>query len=321
MKEIDKIKNYKSVCLIGHIHPDCDAICSMVIFREFLKSQFNIDTIDLFADTEEINPKHKVILGNLKLNPKEKKYDVAVMIDAPNSSRLGKYEHLFDNAKYKLVIDHHATNAYQGDENIVEIISSTCEILYSILKKYKHEFTDKIYAMMYAGIITDTNNFQWGEMNAETFKIAGECFGHVDARGIFEYYLGSNSEINLKLYAIAINNIDSYADGRIAFAHVLHEDSAKLNAGTEDFLGIANRLSSIEGNQITCFIEPRGKGYNYEMRAKPGFDISNVAKYFGGGGHKGAAAFTSERPIEEMKKDLLAELSKQVKPIKEIKLF
>lgn len=321
MKEIDKISEYKSVCLIGHINPDCDAIASMSVFREFLMKTFKIKTVDIFADTKELSKKYLPLLGDAKFNPREKKYDVAIMMDAPNIPRMGRFASLFENARYKLVIDHHATNDYSGDNNIVKIISSTCEIIYDILKKYDFKFTDEIYAKIYAGIITDTNNFQWGEMNVHTFEIAGECFSHIDARTIFEYYLGSNSLKNLQLYALAIKNLESHADGRIYVTHISHEDRDKFMAESEDFLGIANRISSIEGNQITCFIEPRGNGYNYEMRSKPGFDISGVAKHFGGGGHANAAAFESDRLLKDMQNDLLVELKKLVKPSKIVKLF
>ncbi len=321
MKELDIMKKCETVCLIGHIHPDADAICSMVVFREFIMKQFGIKAVDLFADTDSLNKKYRPILDNIKLNPTPKKYDLAVMMDAPNKLRLGRFESLFDNAKHKLVIDHHATNDYQGDENIVRIVSSTCEIVFDIMKDYKYTFNKGIYARIYAGIITDTNNFQWGDMSRHTFEIAGECYPHVDARGLFEYYLGSNSVKNMTLFANAIANISLHSDERIALCHVTHEYKNKLDAGTEDFLGIANRISTLENTQITCFIEPREDGYNYEMRAKPGFDVSVVAKHFGGGGHKGAAAFTSNRPINDMKKDLLIELNKQVKPIRKLKLF
>ena len=39
--DLEKINEAKSICLIAHIDPDVDAICSLVVFRKFLIKTFN----------------------------------------------------------------------------------------------------------------------------------------------------------------------------------------------------------------------------------------------------------------------------------------
>ena len=40
--QLEELKNAKSVCIISHIDPDADALSSMVVFRDFIKSHFKI---------------------------------------------------------------------------------------------------------------------------------------------------------------------------------------------------------------------------------------------------------------------------------------
>ena len=119
-EELKSISNYKSVCLIGHTSPDADAIASMLVLKSFLNNKFNISHVDIFAECIKPTYGCQVLLGDVKLNPNPIDYDVAIMLDSPNIERLGIYKSLFEKSKLKVVIDHHQTNLYQGDINIVE---------------------------------------------------------------------------------------------------------------------------------------------------------------------------------------------------------
>jgi oligoribonuclease NrnB/cAMP/cGMP phosphodiesterase (DHH superfamily) len=46
-----------------------------------------------------------------------------------------------------------------------------------------------------------------------------------------------------------------------------------------------------------CYFEVSEGRWQYSLRARGDFDVSEIARKFGGGGHKGAAGFTSDGPI------------------------
>ena len=46
-----------------------------------------------------------------------------------------------------------------------------------------------------------------------------------------------------------------------------------------------------------CYFEVEQGRWQYSLRSRGDFDVSEVAKVFGGGGHKGAAGFTVDAPI------------------------
>lgn len=313
IRAIDKIKGYKSVCIIGHVDPDPDALCSMYAMREFLNTTFNIKNIDLFASCKDIPEKSKDILKGIELNPKVKKYEVAIVLDSPNLDRVCEYSALVEKAKYTLVIDHHATNNYFGMENLVENTSSTCEMIFEIFKTYKTKISPSCYERLYTGIMMDTMNFTVGNFTGKTMKLASECISHVDVKSIYDYFLGTHTVINLKMSGLVINNAEFCCDKRLIISFISKDDEKKYNTTYENYYGIVNMLNQTEGVQISCLIVPRNDNYYVNMRAKPGFDISEIAKRYGGGGHAGAAAFPTSLKLKEIIETMKKELGKLVR--------
>ncbi len=322
-RNLKSITNSKSVCLIAHTDPDPDALASMVVFQDFLKSHLKIEKVNLFAECKNLSEKLKEILEDTQININETNYETAIMMDCPNSDRLGKYKSLFENAKNKVVIDHHATNNYSGNINIVELCSSTCEIVYSILKSFNYETNSKQQGKLYAGIITDTNNFIVGALTNRTFKFVSEFAENIDRELIYRTFLANNSTKSMKLLALAIKNIQAFENNQIIITHLTKEDVNRHNAEHNDMCGIVNQIASINSAKLVCFIEPKNNLYYASMRAKKGYDVSKIATQHGGGGHIGAAAFVSNKSLEETQQLVLQEFKKHfasVKP-KNIKVF
>ena len=243
-----QIKNSKSVCLISHIEPDPDAISSMVVLRDFLMQYFEIKQVDIFAEYSNLSDGLLEILDGLEINPDNKDYDTAIMLDAPNIDRLGSFKNLFESANNKIVIDHHATNNFAGDINIVEICSSTCEIIYSILKEFNFNITKENQGKLYAGIITDTNNFTVGEITTKTFSIASEFTQTINRDEIYKAFLASNTLKNMQLLSLAIENISSYDHNQIIITYISNEHAKKYNTSHDDFCGLVNKIATINSS-------------------------------------------------------------------------
>ena len=107
---IKTLKDSKSICIIGHIDPDADALASLTVLKNFLTTQYNVPVVDIFAHTEKVQENCEFMLKGNILNPDMLTYDTAIAVDSPNIDRLGIYAHIFSKAKTTLVIDHHNTN-------------------------------------------------------------------------------------------------------------------------------------------------------------------------------------------------------------------
>lgn len=318
--DLNCLNNSKSVCLIAHIDPDPDALSSMVVMRELILEKFNCSLVDLFADCESVSNNLIPILNGLEINQVSATYDTAIMMDSPNIDRLGKYSYLFTNAKTKIVIDHHATNTYCGDINIVQNCSSTCEIVYSIMKDFCFEISKENQGKLYAGLITDTNNFTVGNVTSTSFKMASEFSENINTQDIYNHFLANHNLKNMKLLALAINNIKAYCDDQIIISHISKDEANQLNSNFNDYYGIINHLATLNSAKLVCLIKPKDNSYYVGMRSRKNCgDVSKIAKAHGGGGHKGAAAFTSNDSISNIEKLILTEFKQQLSNYKPIK--
>lgn len=305
------LSDAKTICILTHKNPDADALGSATVLRNFLKNKLSA-IIDIFSECDSI-PENCLFITN-SINPELniKKYDCAIMVDCPNSMRLGKYENLYNSAKFTITIDHHITNNKSSIVNYIENVSSTCEIIYKILKEENYSIPNDDQAKLYAGIITDTNNFSVGNFNGNTMRIAGELIDNFDSKEIYLNFFSNNSKKHMNLLAKAIENAKYYLNDSILISHITKSEYKKLNLKEDDFTGIINMLATTSNVKLTCLIHPTSNQYYVSMRAIPNYDISIIAKNNGGGGHSGAAAYLSTNQIEEIESYIASEFAKLI---------
>ena len=79
--------------------------------------------------------------------------------------------------------------------------------------------------------------------------------------------------------------------------------------GPKDLEGIVSQLRVTEGVEVAVFMyELKQNEFKVSLRSKEKIDVSKIAQYFGGGGHKKASGFTmAGTPF-----DVLNNLSKQI---------
>lgn len=316
MTNLDIIKSLeksKAICIIGHIDPDADALASMCVLKDFLINHFKIPTVDLFAQTNEIQENCKFILNGTRINLTPKEYDTVIAVDSPNLDRLGIYDDLFKNCENTYVIDHHDTNTKFAKHNIFLKSSSTCEIIYNLLEELNYNFTINNYENIYSGIITDTNNFTTPSVTNTTFEVASKIIENINFIKIYDNFFSNLTINNIKLFSFAINNLIFLKNNKILISFLNKKHFKKSNATINDTTGIINKLSTISGNILSCLIYLKGNEYYVSLRAKNGYNVADIAKKYGGGGHIGAAGFLSKLPLKKIikliKKEFLEKLN------------
>ena len=225
---------------------------------------------------------------------------------------------LFDTTDF-FVIDHHITNPWFGQYNIIKThYSSTCEITYELLEElwYIQYITPKIASCLYSGIITDTNVFYNKNTTANTHRVAAKLIEHwADFRApIYEFYKKQTLD-SLQFDTTLINNIQQTNVNSYKIYYILIDLEVFDKAGiayefgsvyTKNF--IWSTLANIEWWDI-CFILYPLKDWTIKasFRSKE-YDVSALCQSFGWWWHKLAAGCSYEWEIEEFKSEILRKI-------------
>ena len=311
---IEKIEQSNKIAIICHTAPDTDAIASLIAMKKLIKQNMSEDLlaekqIDLFVDADEINELDLVMLKGIKYNVQNcDKYDLAISLDCASANRMGKYQEIFNQADSTINIDHHATNTRFADVNLVLKASSTCEALYIMSKIKEQNVSDEICNLIYAGMITDTNNFTQGIIRKPTYKIITEMVERkINIQAIHDHFFKNNTISKTHLIEKALRTMKFFEKDRIVFMKILKQDMQEAQATFEDTIGIINHGIDIKGVEIAILaIKKDDNNYYVSLRSKNNVKVDQIASQFGGGGHEQVAAFQYKGILTDLQRPLIA---------------
>src|SRR5207237_9918497 len=122
---------------------------------------------------------------------------------------------------------------------------------------------------------------------------------------VFQQVYESVEFAKLKLLARALDRAQVLEVGRIVVSVRLRNDFSAVGAVEAYSEGIIDYLRAVEGSELAVLIRepPREDGPTRRVSLRSSvdeLDVSAIARRFGGGGHRQAAGFSSELPIDEI---------------------
>ena len=311
---LEKIKKAKSIVLLTHENPDGDAVGSSLAMYEALK-QMGKENVDVIIPEY---PRTYTFLPNVdkvKKEGREENYDLAIALDSATIKMLNGWSNYFEEAKTKIVIDHHSTNTMYGDLNYVNPDSPACtQILLTIFEYFGIEITNEIGKCILTGIITDTGGFQYVSTRPETFEFAARLLkSGINVSEIYKKAMNTKTRANFELRKRAIDRMEFLEEGKISFTYITKQDIEEIEATSDDHEGIVDEGRCIEGVEVSIFIRETEKWYKVSLRSNEYVNVSDVCLIFGGGGHKHAAGCTVTMPIEQAKEKIINQIKMQLK--------
>lgn len=283
------IDNSKTVALFFHVNPDADAIGSALGLKYCLESLGKHVTV---FSQDKLNPMLNEILNKnneICYEVVSSKFDLGVVLDCSEISRIGEMSKVLNNCKNILNIDHHLNNQNFTEYKIVnEKSSSTCELVYNFMNELNVILTSKIALPLYCGLATDSGCFMFN-ISPNLHTIANELVKCIDDVEDINYHLFREKELTeIKLYGEAFSRLEIY-ENKLAFVCLTLKDFKNLNAQLDDTIGLIFTLSGLKNIKVICVAaEEKPNCYKIAFRSKM-VDVCALAKVFGGGGHKFAS--------------------------------
>ncbi len=316
MMKLDEVftKSIKTCAIVGHISPDGDAVGSATAL--FLYVRKNCPWID--AELYLERPKESLMflpgLADAFFDtPEDSVRDLFVSCDVSSVDRFGVAGNLFPLAKKTVCIDHHISNPFFADINVVDADASSCsEVLYGLMDPAKIDLD--IATALYTGIIHDSGVFQYSNTRGKTLRVAADLLERgVPASRIIDESFNQRTMRQSRILGKVLLESTLYMDGRVIAGSVTLEDMSSFEVTKKDLDGIVSEMRLVEGVLAAVFIyETEPSVFKVSLRSNGDLDVSRAAVSFGGGGHIKAAGCTIQGELPEVRGLLLSELSKYI---------
>ncbi len=298
-----KIKNAHYILIVTHKNPDADTISSALALSNFFYEEkikhkvFNVS---------QLPRKLNFLLKFDKISHTiPKYYDLIIYMDCANASRVGK---LFPSKIDSISVDHHQSNDNFANMNIVDSSKgSTAELLYQFFNSNNLAISKNIAECLYVGIYDDSLAFTTPRTNSKTFEVVSDLLKtKINVAAICDNLTKRQSLAKFRTIPKIMNTLDLFAQGQIAIVHLdekwLKETGADINE-CDDIVDIVLSLGIV---RVVAYLRVIESKIRVSSRSKDTIDVSLIAGYFQGGGHKNSAGLSIDSTnIEESKEKIV----------------
>ncbi|HEC62217.1 MAG TPA: hypothetical protein ENI27_08190 [bacterium] len=305
-----KLQAAKRILVVSHIRPDGDAVGSLLGLGLALQSAGK-DVQMVSAEGVPASFRHLPGSQEVRNHP-EGTFDLIVVLDCGEMKRIGYV--LDGSTPPDINIDHHITNQYYAEVNLVDTIAvATAEILAENLAFWGFQLSQPVATALMNGLITDTLGFRTSNMTSKAMRVAADLMERgVDMPELYAKALVHRSFEAVRFWGFGLTHLER--EGPIVWATLTQADRKAAGYPGRDDADMVNLLSTINDAAITLiFVEQPEDKVKISWRAQPGFDVSQVALHFGGGGHPAAAGAEITGHLEEVRSSVLSATRKLLK--------
>ena len=318
----------RKIVITTHQGPDGDAMGSSLALYMFLKKRGHDVKVVVPNDYPEFLhwlPSNEEVINFMKQRPLGESLveeaDFIFHLDYNLISRSADMTRfLYRSKATRVVIDHHPDPDLPCRYLISNTqVSSTCELLFYIMKRWDHTLIDSdIATCLYTGIMTDTGSFCYRSAGSHTFLVASELMRlNISREQIYENIYDNYSENRARLQGYCLNEkLEVFPEYRTALISLDLEEQKRYGFVIGDTEGFVNLPLSIKGIRFSAFFLEKEDKTKMSFRSKGKFSVNDFSKtHYDGGGHVNAAGGDSKIPMPELIqqfKDLLPTYEKEL---------
>jgi bifunctional oligoribonuclease and PAP phosphatase NrnA len=318
---VEELRLGEKFLLTTHENPDGDALGSLVAMHEILELMGKDNVMFMSAEDFPLPYEYRTLpLDDVSHElPTDAEERTIVFLDCGNIDRMPVSFLRRDDA-HIVNIDHHHDNTEFGTANlVVGGASCTAEIIYGLMEDLGVEPTREIAEALYVGLVTDTGKFQYQNTTPEAHRMAAELIARgVDVHEEFRRLYENVPFAKLQLLACVLSQVERYDDGRLTVSYITRSDYLDTGADESYSEGIVDHIRAVEGTVVAALIreqlkEGREGVSKVSLRAATDdVDVSVIARKEGGGGHRQAAGFSTEKSGSELIDLIRAEIAAQL---------
>lgn len=283
---LNKIAQYDSIVIFGHIFPDGDCYGSQLGLREALKLRYPQKKIYAVGSGFK-----KMIPFLEPLDDVDDKTIASSLGIAVDFNTIERAEDpRIQQAMDLVMIDHHLPSETPiGSIQYVDTNKiAACEILAEWFMKEKWALNPLAANALFLGITTDSGRFQFQPTTAETFRVAAFLLEQGAEPDALYAMLYETEEESLAIRGYLFSHYEKTKEG-VIFVKLTQETLKQLGITAQKGVSMINLLANIKGYPIWAFFsEERPDFIRVEIRSMH-TSIQPICAAHGGGGHPLAA--------------------------------
>ena len=294
---VNLLQQARRVVLTTHVNPDGDGLGCEIALAEWLHrkgcsvSILNHSEVPYFY--RFLDPAGSIVQFNPERDASTiADADIIVLLDMNQPERLRSMEVPVVRSKaVKICIDHHLEPHPFADHYLLDSdATSTGEIIYALLLRLGGAFTPSIAAALYIAIMTDTGSFRFPRVDPETHRIIAHLIeAGADPVALYSEVYERWTPGRIHLLGEMLAGMESTAEGRIVHVHVTQHMLRLTGTSEVDTDNFTTFPMSVDGARIGILFLELPDGVKISFRSKGEIPINDLAKEFGGNGHKNAA--------------------------------
>ena len=308
---LEALRSGRDILCVSHVDPDGDAVGSLLGIGWILR---RLGKDPVLALQDAVPVEHRVLPGasdiitsgsaEYESAVRWRSFDLVVCVDSSSPDRMGTtYNPELHGDATLVVIDHHVTNTYFGNLNWVDPdCAATCQMLVYLADALQVPLEGELAECLLTGLVTDTLGFRTSNTTADVLGAAMRLMeGGAELGPITQRTVNRRPYSVIKLWGQVLPRVQ-LEDG-VIWTSVSLDDIAQSGSAEQD-ISLSSFLVTAEEADISAVFTERQHGDGVPMidcsfRAKPGFDVSQVAFSLGGGGHPPASGCTLPGPMQD----------------------
>jgi phosphoesterase RecJ-like protein len=299
----DAVEQASSVALACHINPDGDALGSMLGLHHVLVAN-GVHSVASFSEPFVVAPHYRDLPGLHLLTPPAAfpvEPDVMLTFDCGSMSRLGDLERSAKGARELIVIDHHISNERYGSINVVDPNAAASGVVVrDLVNELGLPLNHDAAVCLYAALVCDTGRFQYECTTAKVFELARELASfELPIPSLSRTLFEEHRFAYLQLLAAVLQRAVLVPDQRFVWSAVLQQDLRAHDVTMEEVEGLIDIVRRTREAEVTAVLKEEADGtVRVSLRSLGEVDVCRIAQAEGGGGHRFAAGFSSDDPID-----------------------
>ena len=296
----DFLKTLDRVAVTTHVGADGDAIGASAALLRLMR---NLGAEAVFCHAEPVPEYLGWLLPDDALQEIPAGYDVLV-VDTSRADRAGVP---IPEWGAQLNLDHHEDNPFYAELNLVDAgAAASAEVVSRLYRELGVGLDKEAAQAIYVGVKTDTGGFNFRNISPAAHELVADLLraGVVPAE-VGERINRRGSLQQLRIVGVSLANAVRY--GEVLISTVDNDDYERTGAGELDSKEAIDQLRTVEGIDMVAHLREVPQGTKGSLRSET-IDVGELARTFGGGGHRLAAGYTTARRPAEAKKELLGAL-------------